>query len=201
MMASQTPATATTGDLADPTLTSAAAPPGIACTQQTYHGQYVGVANCYIRSASWTYYQAYVTQDDAYECGGRSKTTATFRMQVLARRGATGVHIAGVWVVYLDGPRRFGTLQFSATDGNNADKNGAWNYNGNYSRYDIADLYSNGSDPIRYPGVSPSHYVGMAWGRIGTAKFEGQWRVANHAAPYSSQGTCGFRPVRVMFRP
>lgn len=179
-------------------LTTTASPPGTVCPQSRHNGEYVGVAWCDIRSSSWSYYQAYVTQS-TFDCS-QAKTSATFRMQILARRGATGVHIAGLWVVYNDGPKRFSTLQFSALDGNNASRNGAWNYSGNYNK-DIADLYSLGDNPSRYPGLSPTHYAGLAWGRIGTAQFIGQLRVADNPYPYLSEGSCGFFPVRVMFRP
>jgi hypothetical protein len=178
--------------------TTAALPAGsIECTQAIVARVPVGVTHCSVTTPAWTYYQAYVSKrtNDCTE----STQYGTFRMQILARKGGTGIHIGGVWVVYVDGPRRWATLRFNAIDGNGNLHDGDWNYRGGFSR-DIADLYSNGNDPIRY-GANPAAFIGLPWGSNNRAYFDGHFRMGHNPYPYLSQGSCGMAPVDVVFHP
>ena len=126
-------------------------------------------------------------------------------MQVPARKGRTGVPIGGVWLVYVNGPKRWTTIRFDAFDGNNQLRTGAWNYQGRFSSDlraagDVADLYSPGDDPIRYP-INPSTFVGLPWGGTNGARFGGHFRMVDGRQPHLSQGSCGMAPVYVQFHP
>ena len=174
---------------------AAAAPPGIVCERpRDRNGNYTGTARCPVRSAAWTYFQAYLTYFD--DCSQVRFSTSTIRMQILARRGATGVHIGGVWVVFQDGSKRFGSMRFDAIDGAGRNRNGAWNSNGLWSA-DIADLYSNGSDPIRY-GVTPSTFVGMTTASNRDPLFQGQFAMSNAPSP-NLRAECRLLPLSVVF--
>ena len=169
--------------------------PGIVCARpRDGSGYYTGTARCPVRSSAWTYFQAYLTYFD--DCSQTSLTTSTIRMQVLARRGGTGVHIGGVWVVFVQGSRRFGSMQFHAIDGANRLRDGAWNYYGGWSS-DIADLYSNGADPIRY-GVTTTNFVGMTTTTSADPYFRGQFAMSNYPSP-NLRAECRMNPLSVVF--
>lgn len=174
---------------------TAATPPGIVCARpRDGKGNYTGTARCPVRSAAWTYYQAYLTYFD--DCSQFQRTTSTIRMQVLARRGATGVHIGGIWVVFLQGHKRFGSMGFTAIDANGREHREPWNYLGRFST-DIADLYSNGTDPIRYP-LTPGNFAGLPTTSSRDPYFFGQFAMSDGAAPYL-QAQCRLIPLSVVF--
>lgn len=172
--------------------------PGVYCDAQYKNGRPVGSSRCKVASGQWTYYQAFLTHYD--NCGRNPFTTqSTVRVQILARKGGTGVHIGGVWVVFHDGNRRFGVMKFDMKDGNGTTHNDNRNNRGWFSQ-DVADLYSNGSDPSRY-GYTTSNFLGLAWGKNKTALMDnGYFNMANFPQPWlSGASTCNAFPLSVVF--
>jgi hypothetical protein len=175
-----------------------AALPGHTCATQFHNGSPVGSSRCTVASGLWQYYQAFVTYFN--DCSSVGNTlTSTIRVQILARRGATGVLIGGVWVVYQAGQRRYGSLRFNWLDGNSRVYHDARNNNGGFT-HDIADLF-NSADISRY-GYTESSFQGLPWGRNNDALLMGQFNMANNTQPYlSGFGTCTMLPLTVVFLP
>lgn len=90
------------------------------------------------------------------------------RIQVLARRGGTGVVLEGLWLVYMDGPRQYVRTKFDAIDGHNTPQNGTWNFNGRYNPDDAAR--GSTTDVTRY-SLNPGNVKGLVWGPTGYYPF------------------------------
>lgn len=175
---------------------SAAALQGITCTTLYRGGQPTGAVECPVRTGTWTYYQAWVTQRDS--CSQTTFTSSTVRFQILARKGGSSMHIGGIWAVLgANASRRFGITQFSLIDGLGRAHNDARNNNGSFGK-DVTDSYT--GDPQRF-GYTPGNFVALPWGGPGQdGTLRGQLNLANHPQPYLSQGTCTALPLYVIFR-
>jgi len=148
---------------------------------------------CPIRSIHSTYYEAYVSRGGDND--PPSDADADVRMQILAREGATGVVVEGVWLVYNSGPRQFVQTQIDAVDGAGHSRNGAWDYMALGFNPDQAGRGST-PDVTRWPGVSPSNVVGLPRG-ANSPYFKLNLELYN----VNAQGLENALPLYVVFSP
>lgn len=142
------------------TAPAAGATPTVICNSNS--SGLTNTAYCHVRSGSWVSYQAYLTarvgpMTDPWQ------STIRVRVQILARQGSTSTIIAGMWLVCMGAPRTALSPAVEPVDGNSVLKHGSWNYFGRYSP-DAAVCPSN-TNITRYPGLSITHPIGLAWGR------------------------------------
>lgn len=169
---------------------------GITCKTLYRNGRPTGAVECPVKTGTWTYYQAWVTQRDS--CSQTTFTDSTVHFQIDARKGGTSMHIGGVWAFLgANSSRRYGITQYSLNDGLGGSHNDARNNNGGFGR-DIMDSYT--GDPQRF-GYTRSNFVTLPWGSGSNDAFlQGQVNLANHPQPYLSQATCTALPLYVIFR-
>lgn len=179
-LAHPAPASATPELVPNPSPVNAAAPAGhplVICGNGA--GGDADIAFCNIRPG-WTYYWAYINTGRNDNCAGTSQPF-TLRYQILARQGATGMVVGGLWMNHFGGPRRFAVSLINAYDSSaDGSANGEWNWKANWNP-DPADR-DDINDPSRWNrfNLMPGAVAGHVWSPSGRAGWKMKFAASDH---------------------